>query len=298
MPEITVSVIMLSYNHLPYIRQAIESVLQQEKKWSLEFVICDDASTDGTADVIREYQKNNSEIVAVLREKNIGFIKNYYDAIKRVHGKYVLFCAADDFWLPGKLTRQVSHMEKHSDVSMCCHKVLNYSEKRKVFRWSMGRTPKVKLEDIIFHNKISAGSVCVRGDLLHQYDADVVPAEKNWLQEDYPLHMYMATHGKVHLINKFLSVYRIVPGSISHSNVPEIDYNLRKSTYEIAKYYAKNDEALGKLAYQCWIRNLAMMYLRRGELDNVRKYSKDLVKEKWIYYMTFLPRIKYILKRF
>ncbi len=65
MPEITVSVIMLSYNHLPYIRQAIESVLQQEKKWSLEFVICDDASTDGTADVIREYQKTNSEKVAV-----------------------------------------------------------------------------------------------------------------------------------------------------------------------------------------------------------------------------------------
>ena len=296
MAEVTVSVIMLSYNHLPYVEQAIESVLKQERKWPLELIICDDASTDGTTDIIKEYEKKHSEIITVLREQNIGFIKNYYDAIKRVHGDYVLLCAADDYWLQGKLVRQVSYMEKHSDVSMCCHKVLNYSEKRKVLRWSMGRTPKVSLEDIIFHDKISAGSVCVRGDLLHRYDMEVDPVNRGWLQEDFPLHMYMAMHGRVHLIDRNLSVYRLVPGSISHSTVPEIDYNLRKSQYRIAQFFAQGNERLEKLAYQGWVRNLSMMYLRRGNLEEARNASRDLTKEKWIYYFTFIPGIKHLLK--
>lgn len=118
---------MLSYNHAPYIAQAIESVLMQETQYDFELIIGDDASPDNTQEIIKEYAKKDIRVIPSLQAKNTGRIKNFVDAVHLIRGKYVAFCEGDDFWTdPKKLEKQVSFLEENPDFSICCHKVEIY----------------------------------------------------------------------------------------------------------------------------------------------------------------------------
>ena len=120
-----VSVIMLAYNHAPYVSEAIESVLSQNRDFSMEVLIGDDASTDGTARIVGEYANRYPDlIVPVLREQNIGATENLYDLIQRAEGAYLAYLECDDYWSdPQKLCRQVEFLENHPAYIGCTHRV-------------------------------------------------------------------------------------------------------------------------------------------------------------------------------
>ena len=119
--EIMVSVDMPTYNHADYIVQAIESVLMQKVNFRYELVIGDDASTDGTQEVVIEYAKKYPDIIVPLcHKKNVGIIKNSISIKKRLRGKYIAILEGDDFWIDeNKLQKQVDFMEKHPEYSLC-----------------------------------------------------------------------------------------------------------------------------------------------------------------------------------
>ena len=120
-----VSVVMLSYNHEPYVTQAIESVLSQETAFPVEILIGDDASSDHTPDIIRQYaQRYPERIVPVLREKNLGPTPNLYDLIERAGGKYIAYLECDDIWCDNtKLQQQVDFLETHPGYVACTHRI-------------------------------------------------------------------------------------------------------------------------------------------------------------------------------
>ncbi len=122
--EIALSVICITYNQSKYIRDAIDSMLSQITTFSYEIIIHDDASTDGTREIIKEYYDNNREkIVAIIEDENqysqnIDFITNLYKNVAR--GKYIALCEGDDFWLDEKkLQIQFEAMETHPECDMC-----------------------------------------------------------------------------------------------------------------------------------------------------------------------------------
>ncbi len=122
MSEPLVSVCMITYNHRPYIVAAVEGVLRQETEYPFELVIGEDCSTDGTREIVLDYQKRYPDVVRVIHsERNVGARANHARTIAACRGQYVAFCEGDDFWhRPDKLQLQVSCLEKHPEYGLVC----------------------------------------------------------------------------------------------------------------------------------------------------------------------------------
>ncbi len=108
-----VSVVMPSYNHAPYVREAVESVLKQSYS-DLELIITDDGSIDGTADIVRSFTDPRVRFHAF--ERNQGACIAMNDAINRSSGEYVAVLNSDDYFLPGKIERQVAFLDAHREI--------------------------------------------------------------------------------------------------------------------------------------------------------------------------------------
>ncbi len=123
-----VSVNMITYNHEPYIRQAIEGVMMQKTDFEFELVIGEDCSTDRTREICFEYQKKFPDKIRVLwSEENLyqhphPAGDNSRRTIAHCRGAFIAFCEGDDYWTdPTKLQRQVDVMRRYPDVSLCVH---------------------------------------------------------------------------------------------------------------------------------------------------------------------------------
>ncbi len=120
-----VSICCITYNHENYIRDAIEGFLMQKTDFPFEIIIHDDASTDATANIIREYEEEYPDII-----KPIYQTENQYSKGKRAtlftfraaRGKYLALCEGDDYWIdPLKLQKQIIEMEKHPECYISFH---------------------------------------------------------------------------------------------------------------------------------------------------------------------------------
>lgn len=125
-----VSVCMITYNHEPFIAQAIEGVVMQKTSFPVELVIGEDCSTDHTRDVILKYKERySSKIRLLLRDVNIGIRQNFVGTLQSCCGKYIALCEGDDYWTdPYKLQKQVDFLETHLDYSLCCHRYRIYNQ--------------------------------------------------------------------------------------------------------------------------------------------------------------------------
>ena len=121
-----VSVIMLTYNQEAYIRQALDSVLMQETQFPFEILVGEDASTDGTAEIVADYaQRFPERIRAFCRTENLGAARNAYELLMSARGEYLAFCEGDDYWLSrDKLQKQYQFLSEHPDYIGCCCKSL------------------------------------------------------------------------------------------------------------------------------------------------------------------------------
>lgn len=112
--EPLVSVIMSSYNHEKYVARAIESVLAQTYR-NIEFLVADDCSTDGTAEVLKKYELQLDYLQCF--EENAGC--RIPDLLKKAKGKYVAHIHSDDYWCSDKLEKQIRYLESHQNVIAC-----------------------------------------------------------------------------------------------------------------------------------------------------------------------------------
>lgn len=109
-----VSVIMSCYNHEKYVGAAIESVINQTYK-NIEFIIGDDASTDGTASVMKKYSLYYAKEYYV--EKNMGGLGDFL--LEKASGKYVARMNSDDVWELDKIEKQVKFLERNPEYAVC-----------------------------------------------------------------------------------------------------------------------------------------------------------------------------------
>ena len=118
-----VSICCITYNHAPYIRQCLDGFVMQKTNFTFEVLVHDDASTDDTADIIREYEARYPGIIKPIYQTenqysqgvNVNRTYNY----PRAHGKYIALCEGDDYWTdPLKLQKQVDFLEANENVMM------------------------------------------------------------------------------------------------------------------------------------------------------------------------------------
>lgn len=111
----TVSVLIKSYNHARYVARTIESVLTQSFQ-DFEIVVTDDASTDGTLEVLRGFTDPRIKLTALPRNQGISGAMNA--TVARARGRYLAILNSDDFALPDRLRRQVAFLDAHPDISL------------------------------------------------------------------------------------------------------------------------------------------------------------------------------------
>ena len=126
-----VAIHCLVYNHEPYLRDCLEGFVMQQTNFPFVAIVHDDASTDGSAAIIREYEERYPDIIKPIYETenqyskhdgSLGRIMNA--AIDATGAKYVAICEGDDYWTdPLKLQKQVDFMEANPEYSICFHKV-------------------------------------------------------------------------------------------------------------------------------------------------------------------------------
>lgn len=125
-----VAIYCLVYNHEPYLRDCFEGFLMQQTNFPFVVIVHDDASTDNSASIIREYDTKYLQIFKPIYEKENQYSKHngcvekiMYDAILASGAKYVAMCDGDDYWTdPLKLQKQVDFLEQNTNYVLCCHR--------------------------------------------------------------------------------------------------------------------------------------------------------------------------------
>ena len=290
-----VSVCTLAYNHAPYIRECLEGILMQKTNFAFELIIHDDASTDGTADIIREYEAKYPDIVKPIYQtenqycKRIGISRTYI--YPRVKGKYIALCEGDDYWIdPYKLQKQVDFLEKNDEYALCftAIKVLNFDKTLKDdYIFSKDFTPTI--DDIIVKNCIPTLTTLFRTDYIFRYYDEVNPVKQRWRMGDYPLWIWMSLNSKIKYLSDITSVYRCVQGSLSHCKDVEKQITFFLNTIDIRKFFKERYNISEKsylkgvaFAYkQC--RTLAM----DNDMWNIIKEDMQVMKRlnKWDKYI-------------
>lgn len=214
-----VSIVCTSYNHGDYLAEAIESFLMQKTNFEFEILIYDDASTDHSPQVIKQYESKYPSLIKPIYQTQNQYSKGVRVEMfnhNRAIGKYIAVCEGDDYWTdPDKLQKQVDYMEEHPACSMTVHaadRVL--SDKKKVLS-----TVRPEKGNAIFSvDRVIEGG----GDLIATntmvYSKEKVrvlaPFYLNAVVGDYPLVILAALHGTVDYLDENMSAYRVgVKGS-------------------------------------------------------------------------------------
>ncbi len=205
-----VCVLMITYNHAPYIAEAIESVLAQQTDFQVELIVGEDCSTDNTREIVSSYaQRFPSRIKAIFNQKNLG-AGNFKSVYNSADGDYLALLEGDDYWTdPLKLKKQVDFMEKNSDCAIAFHNVIVSNQNKDIAPqlWHAAGTmnPRYSLKNLLNGNFIQTCSVLYRRKNL--------PVLPDWIlttpMGDWPLHILHAEKGLLGYIDEVMAVYRV-----------------------------------------------------------------------------------------
>lgn len=286
------SVIVVSYNQEKYIKETLDSILLQNHDYSYELIVCDDASQDRTPQIIMEYAERNKVIVPVTRNKNIGLIANYFDAVSRCNGEYLMICAGDDYWLPGKVEKQIAFLDSHPEIGACTGDAITIDENGERIGY-MHCKEDTSFESLLVSNCAPACSICYRLSLINQFVEEVNPVSKKWLMEDLPLNLWFSVNSKIHYLNGECVAYRVLSNSLSHFN--EKQYKrwvaFRNSAFAIRSYFIDKHPEKSK-----GIRELvSFLYIR--ELFLVRTFSYKELKTELSHIIKTVPYLNKLRRK-
>lgn len=260
------NVLFITYNHVLYVAEALDSVLSQKTNFDFKVVIGDDCSTDGTREVVLQYaEKYPDKIILSNPIKNIGPSRNYIQLFEKCsNSKYMAYLEGDDYWTDtNKLQKQVDFMEVNPDYTICFHNVdllsldelgnKHFSTYNKVFKNDYS------FDDLTLSNPIATGSCVFRNNV---FNSNVF---KNTEPYDDFFHLLYLEKGRARFINEKMAVYRLHSGgtwsskSISEKYISHINIRKMILTYFYAFPAYKNNH-LFYIPISDLYKNLAMCY--------------------------------------
>lgn len=206
-----VSVCIVTYNHEKYIRQCLQSIVDQETTFDFEVIVGDDSSTDATAVIVREFQANYPGMVRLVQhQKNIGPTANYLSIHTAARGEYVAHLDGDDCALPGKLQIQADCLDHHHDVAFAVHSV-SVIDSTNVLGLKQSYPIKGTVNDLLM-----LGTYFVHSSVMYRRSVGFSDAGSKE-RVDFYFHIERARVGAIYFDGRILGCYRIHPNGISQS---------------------------------------------------------------------------------
>jgi glycosyltransferase involved in cell wall biosynthesis len=271
------SVCLITYNHVNYIKQAIESVLMQKTSFDYELIIADDCSTDGTTEIIKKYAEKHPKIIrTIIHEKNVGPGENYVTLLEAARGKYIAYLEGDDYWIENtKLEQQVVFLEQNPDYALCCHDIYNLIDgKRK--RASVLDVPvTTDLNYLLSHSGyISSLSVVYRNG------SHIITMLKKLLDcpmGDYVTYVAVARQGLIKFFPKRMGVYRVhSSGTWSTIGFKKV---FEKTLMSYRKLFAELPKEQGEMLKVRYLLILETYFLQDEFILKDEEFKKLLITE-------------------
>ena len=216
-----VSVCLITFNQARFIGQALDSILAQRTQHRIEVLVGDDASTDGTREILADYAARHPDVIKpILRDVNIGMMHNFVDVYERCAGDYLCPLEGDDRWCsPHKVERQVAFLEAHPDCAVCFHDTRVFHE--------AGAFAPHRLPGPRFPHRRTIGDA-VQGNFAQtpsiMYRHGLVPTLPGWYVElglgDWTLLLLHAAHGYIAYLPVVMAEYRVHAAGVWSQQVP------------------------------------------------------------------------------
>ncbi len=264
----TISVVMPVYNGEKYLKEAIDSILNQTYA-NFEFIIINDGSTDKTEEIILSY--TDSRIVYVKNKENFQLVKTLNKGIALAKGKYIARMDADDISLPYRFEQQKYFLDKYKDIGIIGSCVEIFGDSIKSKKWKVPlNSLEIKISSI-FRTPFIHPSVMIKKEIIDTYK--LLYDEKYKDAEDYELWIRILRNTKGANIPKVLLKYRVLETSITRQAEKKVRerFNIKKSIYTkvLSDFNILNTEEEHKLHY-------LISSNQKVHIDKVKKYFDKL----------------------
>ncbi|OUO20547.1 glycosyltransferase [Bacteroides sp. An322] len=249
-----VSINCMTYNHKAFIRQCLDGFMMQKCSFDFEVLIHDDASTDGTQDIIREYEVKYPDIIKPIYQKENQYSKGIDPSLKynapRIKGKYIALCEGDDYWTdPYKLQKQVDFLESHPDYVMCSHRFNQYIQDKNLLEEEKNLT--FQGADYDLKNLIGGKWLTQTLTVMYRRSAlDLKEYESYGMSMDIILFYALLKNGKGYCFPDIMATYRLHGGGVwsevSLNQRRLIEFRARLAIYSVER----SDSAAMFLLYQ------------------------------------------------
>lgn len=219
-----VAIHCLVYNHEPYLRDCFEGFVMQQTNFSFVAIVHDDASTDNSAAIIREYETKYPHIFVPIYEKSNVYSVGGFDSISQIMNqaietygaKYIALCEGDDYWIdPYKLQKQVDILENDSNYTMCYTNYVTVDHHNNPISWTNKdiNIARSKTGDIL--PELLIGNFVQTCTML--YRCDVCKDSEFLARLDYEYALQNAINGECIFLNDITACYRLQPNSAIHT---------------------------------------------------------------------------------
>ena len=280
-----VSIFVPVFNHEPYLRQCLDGILCQQVSFNYEIIVHDDASTDKSVDIIREYSDKYPHIIRPVFEKEGQYAK-VGDMLWPIRlkyanpdAKYVANCDGDDYWIDNfKLQKQVDFLESHSDFGLVATVCRSYIENEdKYYEPAKSLEKEITFKDLLFDDGFAASVPLFRKEFLKLYVDEI---KEPWVSGDYSMWLFISAQSKIWRLADVTTIYRVLSSSVSHSRdfQKALDFKLnnKQCTLFFVEKYGVNKE-LKHIVYKNAAKNLLMEGIRtqyKPYIDEAIKYKK------------------------
>ncbi len=249
----TIDILLATYNGEKYVKQQIDSILNQTYK-NIRLIISDDKSKDNTVEILREYEKIDNRVIVYVQETNLGYIKNFEFLLSKVENEIYMLSDQDDYWLPEKVEKTYSKLKQEdADLVFTDLEVVdqNLETMFPSFNDYMKLTRKInKCKDYkmqYLYNCITGCTLMSKKKFIEKLIP--VPAESKYMVHDYWIGIVIGLSGKIAYLPEKTIKYRqhgnnqIGTEKISHGfstlqQVRELFINVKLGVFNA---YVKNE---------------------------------------------------------
>ncbi len=297
-----VSIICEAYNHESYIHHALDGFIMQKTDFIFEILIHDDASTDKTADIIRQYENKYPDLIKPIYQKENQYSKGVKITtgvqFTRAKGKYLAICEGDDYWTdPFKLQKQVNFLEKNPEYGLVYTEVDRLINKTKTIEEELFRN-QIRLKQNTFTDILINASwlaPCtwmIRTDVYFRYKC----LQNDYVAGDFRLLLIMSKNSKIYFLKESTAVYRELENSASHFTDLPTKYNYYKGIFTIqmdfALYYNVKQIIIEQIRCTYYLRIYRMACIINDKKLKIEAFEylkkRDLInnKKRVLYYLT------------